>query len=294
MKNIFMLVSYLLLFPLLSLGQTVTTEHLYVQVGETITFTDTNNSWDFTETNLKDIVYIRNSGSTFTLTGVAVGTVPFYTAHKQSYTLLRVNIHVIHVVEVQGISIPSSLDLRIGEEFTFTPLITPLRATTSFAWSSSNAAVASVDAYGSVTATGIGNATITCTSANGVKTQSIVTVSHLPVQSVTLDNQKCELSANETIQLHSSIYPANSTSQNVRWISSNENIAQVDDEGNVTAIASGYCSIYAFANDGSGKFGKCLIHVSGQDSVKGDVDGNGVVNLTDAQHVVRIFVGKEE
>ena len=68
----------------------------------------------------------------------------------------------------------------------------------------------------------------------------------------------------------------------------------MDNDGIVTAVGSGFCSVFVKADDGSGKFAKCLIHVSGPTTNRADVNGDGNVNLSDAQQVVRIFVGKEE
>lgn len=289
MKNTLALLLFLLLSPSISMGQTVVTEHHYVQVGETITFTDTNNTWDATETNLRDYVFFSNSGSKFTITGLVVGSVPFYTTQKSGYNVVKRNIHVIHVVDIQEISLPILLNLKIGENFTFTPLVKPLNTSTTFTWTSSNATIATVDENGKVTATGIGKANIICTSSNGVQAQSLITVSPLLVQSVTLDNQLYELSINENVQLHSTILPINATSSNVKWLSSNENIAQVDDEGNVKAIGAGYCSIFCIADDGSGKFGKCLVHVTGT-AKKGDVNEDGDVDVTDIVTVSNIIL----
>ena len=88
------------------------------------------------------------------------------------------------------------------------------------------------------------------------------------------------------------VAPENATNKTVKWLSSNENIAQVDDEGNVVAVAPGYCTIYAKADDGSSKFGKCLVRVLGPEVVRGDMNGDGKVTVTDAVQVIDIVLEK--
>lgn len=261
--------------------------HIYLQVGQTTTFTDTGNTWD--ATNLMNNVYFENSGSKFTITGLVVGTMPFYIAYKSGAYVQRLNIYVIHVVDVQEVAIPGTIAISVGDTYPYLPIIKQKEASITFTWKSSNTSVATINSEGVLTAIGVGNTTITCTASNGVSDQSFVTVSPVYAQKVKLDRHDCEMSIGETVQIESSIIPESTTIKQVKWISSNENVAQVDDTGNVMAVGSGYCSIYAKADDCSGKFDKCLIHVLGTD-VKGDVNEDGTVNGTDIQEVINIIV----
>lgn len=169
----------------------------------------------------------------------------------------------------------------------------------SFSWASDNEGVAQIDANGCVTAISSGKATITATAnlnSQGTQTntfKSIVTVSTQPVQEVTFDRQRLDMNIGDSVTLAASIAPENATDKTMKWLTSNENIAQVDDEGNVIAIAPGYCSIYAKADDGSGKFGRCLVHVVGAENVRGDMNGDGKVTATDAVQVIDIILEKE-
>lgn len=289
------------MFTLFTFGETISIEHIYVQVGETITLKNKGyNTWSATETNLLDIANVEYDGSStnyyanWIIRGLVVGSMPFYAAKKSGYTRTELKMYVIHVVDVVDISIHTNVSLTVGEQYTYSPIITEMQSKTSLTWTSNNTAVATINGNGTITATGVGKATITCTATNGVSTQSLVTIVPKLVQELTLDKQSHEMNVGENIQLMPTIQPTNASSKQVKWFSSNENIAQVDGEGNVTAFESGYCSIYALADDGSGKFDRCLIHVSGSSYSRADVDGDGIVNLSDAQQVVRIFVGKEK
>ena len=190
--------------------------------------------------------------------------------------------------------IPCDVNMKAGGSYTYSPVVYSSNSNyKTFTWTSNNTAVATVDSKGKVNAVAPGTATITCTANGGIKFKSVVTVSNQLTQQVKLNIKSKSLNVGETVQLTATISPSNTTNKAVKWLSSNENIAQVDDSGKITAIGAGYCSIYVKADDGSGKFDKCLVHVNGPAAARGDINGDGAVNLSDAKMVVDIFVGNE-
>lgn len=187
--------------------------------------------------------------------------------------------------------IPSEVNMIVGESYTYSPVVNSNNFQyETFTWSSNNTAVASVDKNGNVKAVASGKATITCKANGGNSFSSVVNVSSQPVKEITLNSKSCEMSVGGTYSLSATVTPSNATQKTVKWLSSNENIAQVDDNGNVTAIVPGYCSIYAFADDGSGKYDRCLITVSGNKS-RGDVNNDGDVDVNDVTSIVKIIQG---
>ena len=64
-----------------------------------------------------------------------------------------------------------------------------------------------------------------------------------PVQSVTIDNKVTEIKRYETLQLTWTLNPVDPTISNVRFSSSDESIATVDDKGLVTAVSTGIVTI---------------------------------------------------
>ena len=208
----------------------------------------------------------------------------------QSYSVKYwTKIHFIRVVEVKSISIPQNISLSSGDTFTFQPYINEVGAATAFSWSSSNSSVASLNG-GVLTAHNKGWTVVTCTAANGVFAQSFVVVSPVYAQKLTLNEGRREMAIGEEMKLLVSIKPDNASQKEIKWLSSNENIAQVDNDGVVTAISSGYCDIFAQAADGSGVYDKCLVHVKGNEPIEGDVDKDGKVTVTDAAKVVDIIL----
>ena len=65
----------------------------------------------------------------------------------------------------------------------------------------------------------------------------------------------------ETIELTATVYPANASNQSVTWASSDEAVATVDANGNVTGVAEGSATITATTVDG-GKTDTCAITVT--------------------------------
>src|SRR5439155_967388 len=112
-------------------------------------------------------------------------------------------------------------------------------------WATSNGPVATVDATGLVTAVAPGTATITATS-EGQSGTSTVTVSNVPVASVTLSPASTSVVAGQRVQLTAT--PKDSvgnalTSRAVTWTSSNAGVATVSTSGLVTGVAAGTTTI---------------------------------------------------
>lgn len=85
--------------------------------------------------------------------------------------------------------------------------------------------------------------------------------SPIRVDSVSLDITQQQLVIGEDIHLTASIAPAEAVNQLVLWTSSNVDVAIVDENGLVSAIGKGSCTIYATSDDGT-KVAGCEIVVS--------------------------------
>ncbi len=199
---------------------------------------------------------------------------------------------VFNVLDV----IPSEINLVVGGNYVYSPVAVSNSknnyAYKTFTWTSNNTSVATVDASGKVNAVAPGKATITCTANCGNSFSSVVCVTAQQTQQVKLNTSKQDLEVGNTVSLTAIISPDNTTKKAVKWLSTNENIAQVDNEGNVTAIAPGYCSIFCIADDGSKKYDKCLVHVQGESASRADVNGDGNVSVTDAFSVIDVILNQ--
>ena len=131
-------------------------------------------------------------------------------------------------------------------------------------WCSSNTEVATVNG-GRVYAHKKGAAVITAAAADGSGTEAKcyvnVTENYLVVL-ITVEPACKTLAIGESVFLRETVYPNHATNKEVCWSSSNEYVATVNPtSGFVAAKHAGTATIYATAQDGSGKRGCCQITV---------------------------------
>ena len=78
---------------------------------------------------------------------------------------------------------------------------------------------------------------------------------------ITLDKHAITMAKGETVQITATIMPESAASIGATWTSSNEGVATVDNQGNVTAIAAGTATIVATTNDASRQKDQCEVTV---------------------------------
>src|SRR6266550_627906 len=144
-------------------------------------------------------------------------------------------------------------------------------------WQSSNGAVASVNSSGLVTAVATGSATITATS-EGQSGTALVTVSNVPVASVTVTPASASVQQGATAQLTATPRDANGTALTgrvVTWGSNNTAVATVSSSGLVSGAGAGSATITATSEGQSGTAAITVTAPTGQlaigDSVQATV-----------------------
>jgi uncharacterized protein YjdB len=155
----------------------------------------------------------------------------------------------------------AEVTLTEGDSETLTATVKPDDATDkTVTWTSSDANVASVDAYGKVTAVKEGQATITA-KAGEISASCSVTVNKkvIHVTEVVLNKTQLKLTEGDSEILIATVKPDDATNKIVTWITSDKKIATVDNDGVVRAIASGTAKITAKAE---GKTASCEVIVS--------------------------------
>lgn len=126
-------------------------------------------------------------------------------------------------------------------------------------FTSSDETVAKVNSDGKVTAKKAGQATVTITSANGIKATVTVNVSEIPVNEVVLSAQNEIIEAGAKKAITATLKPENNTDDNqgVTWTTSDEKIAKVivDNEDShkatIEGVAAGLAVITATAANGT-------------------------------------------
>lgn len=142
------------------------------------------------------------------------------------------------------------LNLEPGDEAWLEAFLYPEDTTDILAsWTSSNTDVATVTDDGMVTALAQGSAVITATTTNGLTAECQVYV-EWRVDEVTILGDTAPITIGETRQLAAQLTPAEALVQGgVQWTSSDEDIAQVDENGLVTALTAGRVTITATVQD---------------------------------------------
>ena len=182
----------------------------------------------------------------------------------------------------------TTAEVPAGETLQLTATVLPENATDrTVSWTSSNPAVATVNANGLVTAVAAGTATITATTNDGTNLTATcaVTVSQPTVQpaGIELSEKAFRLQLNQSHQVSVTTEGVGG----VIWSSSDTNIASVDANGVVTAHKNGIAIITATAADGATMW--CSVY----SYLRGDVDESNIVDVGDVNHVVNIMLGKE-
>ncbi len=161
----------------------------------------------------------------------------------------------------------TAAEVTAGETLQLTATVLPENATDrTVTWTSSDPAVANVDATGLVTAVAAGTATITATTNDGSALTAICEVTVNPAAilatSVSLDQSNVSLTEGMALQLTATVLPDDATDKSVTWSSNNEAVATVDATGLVTAVAAGTATITATTSDGSALAATCAVTVN--------------------------------
>ena len=176
------------------------------------------------------------------------------------------------IYPVESVSLPfNTLTLTEGDSSKLVVRIGPKNATNKeVSWSSDNVSVATVDPDGSVSAVSPGKATIIVRSADlGLTDVCQVSVHKkiIPVRFVSLSEAELLLVEGESATLKASILPEDATNQEVRWSSSDPDIASVDSEGHVLAKSKGKTKIIVQSAGGEDR-SKCTVVVKAKPKPK--------------------------
>lgn len=168
----------------------------------------------------------------------------------------------IPVVPVASVELNhSSIQLEEGQTEELTATVLPTNATDkTITWVSENTSVAVVNG-GVVSAIGEGETTVIAQA--GDKTASckvVVKKKYVEPTSITLDHEELTIAVGETAVITATVLPENATNKEVEWTSSHEGLVRVSQDGEVTGIAQGSCTIYARLKN-NGLTASCLVKV---------------------------------
>ena len=212
-------------------------------------------------TNNPNVATVNSEG---VVTAVAAGSATI-TATTNDGSNLSASCAVSVYVPASAISLnTNSLTLEIDETSQLVAYIYPSNTTNkTVTWRSSDTSIARVSNNGLVTAVSPGSVTITATTTDGSNLSATcsVTVTGRLATSISLNTTTLSLSVNQTSQLTATVLPENASDRSVTWTTNNPNVATVNSEGVVTAVAAGSATITATTNDGSNLSASCAVSV---------------------------------
>ncbi|HIT03525.1 MAG TPA: Ig-like domain-containing protein [Candidatus Caccocola faecipullorum] len=241
------------------LTQEQAAKYIAVQETEYSTFSIDTSAWPYVVTGTdaigtEDLVFSLYS------TNLVTGKPADAPTGNVTITVANAETPAVPVAEIK--ITPAELSMLVGGTQQLAAAVIPANATNNnvVTWGGGDAAVATVDENGLVTAHGIGTTTITAT-AGGVSASCSVTADVIHVESVSLDQTELQLTVGEKATLSAAITPENAADKNVTWSSDDAAVATVDENGLVTAHGIGTTTITATTADG-GKTATCAVTVS--------------------------------
>lgn len=210
--------------------------------------------WRSTDTSVLDV----DQTGKVTLKSAGMAAV-IVTSREDATITALCNIKVTK--SVTGLTLDTkNKDMYVGETYRITYSLTPSDAAeVTVNWTTTNNAIASVDAKGLVTARGVGTAVIIAKTADGgYMAMCTINVSRTAT-AVKLDVTKLSMNVGDSYQFSTILTPADSDNASLLWESSDPKIAAVSKRGKVTAKAPGTCIIMVKTKSGS--TGYCTINV---------------------------------
>ena len=179
------------------------------------------------------------------ITGVAPGTCTVYaTASSGIYAPIAVTVKGPELLLNKD-----SLNMKIGASTILKTRVKPTSAEGEIIWTSEDPTIASVE-KGKITAMAEGETVITASLGDSTTAQCQVVVGGVPVKKISIKPEKLSLEVGATTDLSFQLAPKNASTTGLQWSSSQEDIAVVDAEGHVNAVATGKAVIQLSAPGG--------------------------------------------
>ncbi|MBQ4644624.1 MAG: Ig-like domain-containing protein, partial [Clostridia bacterium] len=152
----------------------------------------------------------------------------------------------VESVEING----ESFTVNFGEEINLQVTVKPEDATVKdLTYTTSDEKVVTVDKYGKITTVGEGTAVITVVSNDDPTiTDTVIVIVKLPVTDISINKDTFNLYTEETDKIEATVNE-NATNKNLTYISSDEKVVIVDENGNIKAIGEGTATITVVSDD---------------------------------------------
>lgn len=160
-----------------------------------------------------------------------------------------------------------TLDLQVGYRAYADYTVLPSTASNSLEWTSLNEDIATVTQDGLIEAKSLGNTKVICKTKDGsnITKEINIYVTETTVKRISLSKGYIEANYTDigkTYQMNvSEYYPSTAVNKSVgKWVSTDENIVTVDQNGLVKITGNGVANIQAWSTDGK-CYGSCTFYV---------------------------------
>lgn len=229
-----------------------------VQLSATVspdTATDKSVTWS---TSNKKVATVSSSGY---VTAVAGGTCTISAKNSAGQTAsCKIKVYE----SATGIEVEEIVKVMyVGQVDKLTATVLPTTATDrGVTWKTSNKAIATIEADGTIRAVKIGSCTITATSDDGgyTATCKITVEPKIDVTGISLDRSSLTIDVGASFQFLGMISPSNASEKGIKWSTDNKSVATVGSTGIVKGVKAGTAVITATSVDGN-YTAKCKITV---------------------------------
>lgn len=199
------------------------------------------------EVDNESVINVDDNGN---VTAVGKGTATL-TIYLDNNKKCECHIEVVSAIDIEDITIESDkYMIGTGEEFLLSFEMTPYNAdVTDIIFKSDDSEVVKIDSYGNIKAVDVGTANVTLTAPNGKKVGCEITVMSAPTEfELDCDNNELYYGYTTTVK---PVFKDGEYSSKITYETDNNNVVEVDSEGNITVKGKGSAVITAKSHNGT-------------------------------------------
>lgn len=205
--------------------------------------------------NILEVEFDERGKSIAKITGKSVGeaTVKITTTDGKEFSC-DIVVKEIDPTRITVTNVNPKETIRVGTPIHLNVAWVPRNTTDKdLTWSSSDNNVIKINSDGSFEAVGIGTVEITATHKTGLSRSITLTVEPTPVTSIDIGIDRAipaKLYAGDSFTIDASVSPSDATDKTLTFISEDESIVKVSDNGKVTAVGPGTTNITISSSNG--------------------------------------------
>lgn len=216
-------------------------------------------------TDNREIATIDQNGK---LNAIKEGIVKIKAIAVKNRIYSEYSVTVTKMLLISEIQIHSPKDkIIVGEELQLTGTVIPADANNKeFTWDVDNKKIATINKDGKLTAKAAGSVKVIAKAAdkNGISAEYSILII-VPVNEIKIDKAINEIYIGNNLSLNASILPENASNKNIVWSSSDENIATVNQNGQITALKEGNVIIKAASEERNDIYKECNFTIKVKD-----------------------------